>query len=254
MVEIKSQREIDMMRFPAEILVKTMRAIRDMIGPGVKTIELDRKAAEVIKKNGGRAAFLGYGGPERPFPASICASVNEQVVHGIPSDYTLKEGDIIGIDLGVEKNGVYSDACYTFGIGNISKETKRLLKVTENSLYKGIDAFSEGNRLFDISNAVQTTVEKNGFSVVREFVGHGIGKKLHEDPQIPNYGVKGHGIRLKQGMVFAIEPMVNMGNYQVEVLEDGWTVVTSDRKYSAHYEHTVVLGKDGPEILTRFFD
>jgi len=253
MIEIKSQREIDKIKASSDILVKTMNAIKDIIGPGVKTIELDRKAAEVIKNNGGRAAFLGYGGPERPFPASICASVNEQVVHGIPGDYTLKDGDIIGIDLGVEKDGYFSDACYTFAIGNVSKEVKRLLKVTENSLYKGIDAFSEKNRLFDISSSIQQFVEKNGFSVVREFVGHGIGRKLHEEPQIPNYGTKGHGIRLKKGMVFAIEPMVNMGDYRVEVMEDGWTVVTKDRKFSAHFEHTVVLGDNGPEILTRFF-
>jgi methionyl aminopeptidase len=254
MVEIKSQREIDMMKFPAEILVKTMNTLKDMIAPGVRTIDLDRKAAEVIKKNNGRAAFLGYGAPEKPFPASICASVNEQVVHGIPGNYELKEGDIIGIDLGVEKNGFYSDACYTFAVGKVSKEVKKLLTVTENSLYQGIDKFIEGNRLYDISNAIQRFVEKNGFSVVRDFVGHGIGRNLHEDPQIPNYGTPNRGLRLKQGMVFAIEPMINMGNYHVEVLDDGWTVVTKDRKYSAHFEHTVVLGKDGPEILTRFFE
>ena len=220
--------------------------MRESVKPGITTADLDRLAEDIIKKNGARPLFKGYCG----FPASICTSINEEVVHGIPSLRLLKSGDIISIDIGAEKNGYCGDAAVTLPVGEVDAEALRLLQVTEASLYKGIEQAVVGNRLTDISHAIQTHAEGNGFSVVREYVGHGIGKQMHEDPKVPNYGMPGRGPRLVSGLVLAIEPMVNMGTHHVEVLQDNWTVVTKDRKWSAHFEHTVAVTDDGPRILT----
>ena len=218
------------------------------IKAGVTTLELDNFAGDYIGQQGAVSAFKGYKG----FPANICTSVNDVIVHGIPGRQELKDGDIISLDAGVKLNGYYGDAAITFPVGKISQEAKRLLSVAEGALYEGIAKASPDNRLYDISNAIQKYVESNGFSVVREFVGHGIGSKMHEDPQIPNFGEAGAGPRLKPGMVFAIEPMVNSGTYKTEILEDGWTAVTKDRRLSAHFEHTIYIGDNGPEILTKW--
>jgi methionyl aminopeptidase len=201
----------------------------------------------MARKRGARPAFKGY----RDYPFSLCVSVNEEVVHGFPSQRTLKSGDIVSLDFGVRFNGYYGDAALTVAVGTVSETASRLMKVTEESLYLGIEEARVGNRLGDISAAVQGHVEKAGFSVVRDFVGHGIGRNLHEDPQVPNFGKKGRGIVLKAGMVLAIEPMINEGTYKVAVLDDGWTVVTEDRKLSAHFEHSVAITESGPEILSR---
>jgi methionyl aminopeptidase len=223
-------------------------ALKDMIVEGINTHELDKFAENTIHKRKAQPAFKGY----RGYPATICASINSQVVHGIPSTkIKLKQGDIISIDLGVYYQGFYGDAAYTYPVGKINERTQKLLRVAEESLYVGIEKASEGNRLFDISYAIQSYVEKNGYSVVRDFVGHGIGRSLHEEPQIPNYGKKGRGPRLKKGMTLAIEPMVNEGGWEVEILEDGWTAVTKDGKLSSHFEHTVAITQNGPLILTK---
>jgi methionyl aminopeptidase len=214
--------------------------------PGITTRELDKIAESKCRELGGKPAFKGLYG----FPASLCASPNEQVVHGIPNDTPLKEGDILSYDFGVNYEGFHGDSAVTVPIGQVSEEVEKLLQVTEASLFAGIEKFSEGNRLFDISNAVQKVVENAGFSVVKSFVGHGIGRNLHEEPQVPNYGPAGKGIPLQKGMALAIEPMVNIGVEDVEVLDDKWTVVTKDGKWSAHFEHTVFLTDKGPEILT----
>ncbi len=247
MIFIKSDDEVARMRKPNRIVAELLDYLGGLVRPGVTTKELDTKAEEFIRKRGGKPAFKGYHG----FPATICASVNEEVVHGIPGSRRLKEGDIIGIDLGVVMDGFYGDAAKTFAVGKIDSEAKRLMEVTEASLYKGISQAVAGNRLYDISHAVQQHVEAAGFSVVREFVGHGIGRQLHEDPQVPNYGPPHQGPELEEGMALAIEPMVNEGTWQVKVLQDGWTVVTADGKRSAHFEHTIVITGNGPEILTR---
>lgn len=254
MVELKSRREIDMMASAGRILAEAMHSIRDLVRAGVHTSELDAAARRQIEKNGGKPAFLGYAPAGVPFPASICASVNEEVVHGIPGSRVLADGDIVSIDLGVELNGYFADAAYTFCVGKVRSEISRFLKISENALYRGIDRFVSGNRLYDISETIQRYVEENGYSVVRDLVGHGIGRKLHESPEVPNFVPAGktRGIRLREGMVLAIEPMINMGKSDVEVASDRWTVVTKDRKLSAHFEHTVALTADGPEILTRF--
>lgn len=253
MIYLKTKKDIKFMKEAAKILVEAMFKISQTINVGISTKRLDSIAKSTIEHFNAKPAFLGYPGGDNGFPASVCTSINEEVVHGIPkNNRMLQEGDIMSIDIGVEYKGYFSDAAYTFKLGNIDREVEKLLKVTEEALYLGIDKFQITNRLFDISYAIQQHVEKNGFSVVRDFVGHGIGKKLHEEPQIPNFGNPGTGIRLKTGMVFAIEPMVNMGSYEVEILNDGWTVVTKDRKPSAHFEHTVALTENGPEILTRF--
>jgi len=218
-----------------------------MIKPGITTLELDRIAEEYILKSGATPSFKGYNG----FPSSICASVNEQVVHGFPSNRKLKEGDIISVDIGATLDGFVGDSAKTYAVGEIEDEAKRLIEVTRQSFYDGIYFAVNGNRLSDISNAIQTTVESNGFSVVVDYVGHGIGRQMHEDPPIPNYGKPGRGPRLQAGMVLAIEPMVNQGTYEVDTLQDNWTVVTLDRKLSAHYEHTIAINQEGPpEILT----
>ncbi len=246
MISIKSPREIELMRIAGRIVAETHELLRKAIRPGITTLELDEIAEEYIRKRGAIPAFKDYNG----FPASICSSINEQVVHGIPGPTALKDGDIIGIDIGAVYDGYYGDAARTYGIGRIDKETERLLKVTEESFFKGIEYALPGNRLSDISHSIQKHVESNGFSVVRDFVGHGIGRNMHEDPQIPNYGLPHKGPRLAAGMALAIEPMVNQGKYAVKVREDGWTVVTADGKPSAHYENTIVITNGKPEILT----
>jgi methionyl aminopeptidase len=246
MIVIKSPAEIEIMRGPNRIVGELLVYLKSLVKPGITTGELDKKAEVFIRKQGGIPAFKGYNG----FPATICASINEEVVHGIPGKRELKEGDIIGIDLGAIKDGFYGDAARTFSVGKVDEASKRLMDVTETSLHKGIAQAVAGNRLYDISHAVQEHVEAAGFSVVRDFVGHGIGRQLHEDPQIPNYGSPHQGPLLEEGMVLAIEPMVNQGTWQVQVQGDGWTVVTADGKRSAHFENTIVITKNGPEILT----
>ena len=247
MIIIKSEDEIARMRKPNRVVAELLDYLEGLVRPGTTTKELDTKAEEFIRKRGGLPAFKGYHG----FPATICASINEEVVHGIPGNRRLKEGDIIGIDLGVVMDGFYGDAAKTYAVGKIDPGAKRLMEVTEASLYKVIAQAVAGNRLYDISHAVQTHVEAAGFSVVRDFVGHGIGRQLHEDPQVPNYGPAHQGPRLERGMALAIEPMVNEGTWRVKVQKDGWTVVTADGKRSAHFEHTIVITDDGPEILTK---
>lgn len=247
MIILKSEREIQSMRDAGRIVAQTLAELKTAIKPGVTTLELDQIAEDFIIKQGAQPAFKGYQG----FPASICSSVNEQVVHGIPGLKKLKNGDTVSIDIGTILNGYYGDAAFTFPVGEIDAQVQQLLTVTEQSLYKGIEQAIAGNRLSDISHAVQTHAEQYGYGVVRDYVGHGIGRNMHEDPQIPNYGTPGHGPRLKPGMALAIEPMINMGTHVVKVLKDGWTVVTADGKPSAHFEHTVAITPDGTEILTR---
>ncbi len=247
MIIIKSEEEIARMRRPNRMVAELLDYLEGMIRPGVTTKELDNKAEAFILKRGGKPAFKGYHG----YPATICASINEEVVHGIPGNRRLKEGDIIGIDLGVVIDGFFGDAAKTFAVGKVDKKALKLMKITEESLYKGIEQAVEENRLYDISHAVQTHAEAAGFSVVRDFVGHGIGRQLHEEPQVPNYGPPHQGPRLERGMALAIEPMINEGTWEVRVLKDGWTVVTADGKRSAHFEHTIAITKNGPEILTK---
>jgi methionyl aminopeptidase len=224
--------------------------IGQQVRPGVTTGELDAAAEQYIRSRGGIPAFKGYGPSDNPFPATLCTSVNEEVVHGIPGRRVLNDGDIVSVDVGVVKDGWYGDAARTFAVGAVSAETQRLLRVTEESLGRGIEAMHSGNRVHDISSAVQVYVEDAGFSVVRDLCGHGVGKELHEEPSVPNFGKKGTGAALVDGMTLAIEPMVNAGGWQVRVLDDGWTVVTKDGKPSAHFEHTVALVNGRPEILT----
>ena len=247
MIILKSRSEIEKMRKSNAIVAVILEELRKKIRPGVKTIELDRLSEELALKKGARPAFKGY----RGYPYSLCASVNSEVVHGMPSDKELKEGDIVSLDFGILNDGYYGDAAVTVPVGEITPAAKRLLRVTEESLYRGIAEVKAGNRIGDISAAIQGHVEAAGYSVVRDLVGHGIGKSLHEDPQVPNYGTSGRGVELKPGMVFAIEPMVNEGTYRVEILRDGWTVVTADGKLSAHFEHTVAITESGPDILTK---
>jgi len=246
MIFIKSENEIERMRKPNRVVAELLEYIGELVRPGVTTKELDAKAEAFIREKGGKPAFKGYHG----FPATICASINEVVVHGIPGKRRLKEGDIIGVDLGVVMDGFYGDAARTFAVGKVDKASLKLMQVTEEALYKGIKQAVPGNRLYDISHAVQQHVEDAGFSVVRDFVGHGIGRQLHEDPQVPNYGLPHQGPKLEEGMAIAIEPMVNEGTWQVKVLGDGWTVITADGKRSAHFENTIVITGNGPEILT----
>lgn len=227
---------------------EVLNSLKRMIKVGVTTKEIENFAVERVRDLGGTPAFKGY----RGYPASICTSVNEEVVHGIPSSRRLVDGDIVSIDLGVYMDGFYGDAAVTVPLGNSDKETANLLQVSEEALYRGIENAVEGKRVSDISYAIQDHVEKKGFSVVRLFVGHGIGRELHEEPQIPNYGVPGHGPRLKKGMTLAIEPMVNAGSHDVRILKDGWTAVTADGKKSAHFEHTVLVTENEPIILTKY--
>jgi len=254
MFTIKSQTEIDKMRKSGELLYETLQIIKKNTVPGVTTKELDRIAEEYIMKNNAIPSFKGYdagipGVP--PFPASICASINEQVVHGIPSLKRLKDGDIISIDVGVYLNGYHADAARTFAVGKISDDAQRLIDVTRQSFFEGLNQMVIGNHIRDIASAVQNHAQSNGFSVVRDFVGHGIGRDMHEPPEIPNYVTKRRGVRLEKGMTIAVEPMINAGDYSVEVLDNNWTVVTADGSLSAHYENTVAITENGPLILTR---
>lgn len=246
MISIKSAKEIELMRIAGRIVAETHEKLKEVIKPGITTKELDIIAEEYIRKSGALPAFKGYYG----FPASICTSVNEQVVHGIPGAIVLKEGDIVGIDIGSIYEGFYGDAARTHGVGNISSDAQDLIKVTQESFFAGMELAREGNRLSDISYAIQSYVEARGYSVVRDLVGHGIGRQMHEDPQVPNYGAAGRGPRLAAGMALAVEPMVNQGKFAVKTLKDGWTVVTADGMLSAHYENTLIITKEAPELLT----
>ena len=247
MIHRKSSREIELMRAAGQCVAQVLDEISEKIRPGITTLELDAFAEKRCKDLNVKPAFKGYQG----FPATLCISLNEQVVHGIPGKRALKEGDIVSVDFGVIREGWYGDSARTFVVGSAPDEVKQLVEVTRESLMRGIQECKVGNRLFDIGHAIQNYVEGFGYGVVREFVGHGIGKALHEDPQVPNYGPKGKGIPLKEGMVLAIEPMINAGRPEVRVLSDGWTAVTVDHSLSAHWEHTVAITADGPEILTR---
>lgn len=248
MLYYKTNEEIELIRESSLLVARTLAEIAKVIRPGITTIELDRIAEQFIRDHHGVPAFLNYNG----FPNSLCISVNAQVVHGIPGTTELCEGDICSVDCGVVKNGFYGDSAYTFAIGEVADETLLLLKITKESLYKGIEKAVAGNRLGDVSAAVQEHAEKNGFSVVRELVGHGIGRHLHEKPEVPNYGKRGSGMVLKEGLVIAIEPMINMGTKAVIHERDGWTVRTADKKPSAHFEHTVAVKKGEADILSSF--
>jgi methionyl aminopeptidase len=240
--------ELNKMRKAGKVVAEMHEVTRAAIRPGVTTMELNNLAADVIAKRGARSNFLNYGRP--PFPAVICASPNDMIVHGIPGDYVLQEGDIISIDCGAIVEGYHGDAAYTAGVGEISATAKRLLDVTERSMYAGIDQLTIGNRLHEVGRAVQQVAEAAGFSVVRDFVGHAIGTAMHESPQVPNYWPGTPGPVLKEGMVFAVEPMVNVGTYDWYEREDGWSIMTQDGKLSAHFEHTIAVTDNGPEIFT----
>ena len=246
MIILKSNDEIALMKKAGKIVGETLLLLEKEVKPGVTTAELDMMAEEFITKHGAKPSFKGLYG----FPSSLCISVNEQVIHGFPGAYVLKEGDIVSVDCGACINGFHGDAARTFPVGNIPKEAQRLIDVTRDSFFKGIEYAKVGNRLSDISHEIQSYVEAAGFSVVRDFVGHGIGRNVHEDPNVPNFGKSGRGPKLVEGMVLAIEPMVNAGTYNVRTLKDRWTVVTADNSLSAHYENTVAILSDGPEILT----
>ena len=247
MVILKTARELRLMREAGRISAGALREAGKAVEPGVTTLEIDRIVREYIEKQGAVPSFLGYGG----FPASACISVNNVVIHGIPSAKTvLKAGDIVSVDVGAKINGYHGDNAYTFACGDISMEARALLDATEQSLYQGIKAAAAGNRIGDIGSAVQKYAEARSYSVVRDFVGHGVGAKLHEDPSVPNYGIPGRGVRLLPGMTIAIEPMVNQGTHRVRVLDDEWTTVTADGKLSAHFEHTIAITPDGPVIMT----
>jgi methionyl aminopeptidase len=248
MATLKTREQIELMRESALIVSRTLGEVAKLIKPGVTPLELDKVAEEYIRSQGAVPGFLGYGG----FPNSLCTSVNDQVVHGIPTDEPLKEGDIISVDCGSIKNGYYGDHAFTFAVGEISDEVKKLLQVTEESLYLGIEQICSGNRIGDVGYAVQQHAEKHGYGVVRELVGHGLGTVMHEDPELPNYGRRGYGKKMKEGLVLAIEPMINMGTEKVMQLDDGWTIVTQDNKPSAHFEHDVAIVGGKPEILSTF--
>ena len=252
MVSLKTLEEIELVRESSRIVADVLKLIGATARPGITTLELDALAEEYIRSNGGEPAFKGYGYDKRNlYPATLCTSIDAEVVHGIPGTRTLKEGDLLSLDVGVKKNGFYGDGAWSFAIDGVSAEKQRLMRVTEESLLKGIEKAVAGNHLHDISAAVQQHVEANGFSVVRDLVGHGIGKKLHEEPSVPNFGEAGTGIVLKDGMTLAIEPMVNSGTWRVKIAADGWTVFTADGKPSAHFEHTVALINGKAEILTQ---
>ena len=244
---LKSRQEIEKMRRSNLIVAEILEALKSAVRPGVTTRELDEKATTLLAKTEGRPAFKGYNG----YPAALCTSVNEEVVHGIPSGRVLKEGDIVSLDFGVIFEDYFGDAAITLPVGRVSPEAEELLRVAREALDRAIEKVRAGNRLQDISAAIQNEVETHGFSVVRDFVGHGIGRHLHEKPQIPNFGIPGRGVRLQAGMTLAIEPMINAGGYEVEILEDGWTAVTKDRSLSAHFEHSVAVTENGPYILSQ---
>ena len=251
MILVKSKKEIDQIRESARIVAETLQLVKRYAEPGKTTLELDRIAEDYIRSNNGIPAFKGYSqAGSIDFPGTICSSLNEEVVHGIPSGRILMEGDLLSVDVGVDKNGFFGDAAITIAIGEISDENKKLLEATEKSLYLGIEHAKKNNRIGDISYAIQEYIESKGFAIVKDLCGHGVGKYLHEDPQIPNFGEPNSGPKIKNGMTIAIEPMINVGTYQVMVAEDGWTVVTKDKKASAHFEHTVAIINDKPEILS----
>lgn len=251
MITIKSQKEIVLMRKAGAIVARAHQLVEEMIVPGITTARLDQAVEKLILDSEAIPTFKGYGG----FPKSICTSINEEVVHGIPSNRKLNEGDIVSVDIGATYKGYVGDAAKTHPVGKISKKAQKLIDVTRESFFKGIEFAKEGYRLSDISNAIQIYVEANGFSIVRDYVGHGVGRKMHEDPSIPNFGQGGHGPRLKAGMTLAIEPMVNIGTYEVETLDDQWTVVTLDGELSSHFEHSILItGKSQPELLTTLGD
>ncbi len=247
MIIIKSQQEIEIMREPGKVTGKILKELEDFIKPGISTMDIDKFVEDTIRAHGMIPAFKGYGG----FPGSACVSVNEEIVHGIPSKKRiLREGDIVSVDIGCIYKGYNSDAARTYGVGKISEEAQRLIDAARESFFEGLKFCKVGYRLSDVSHAIQKRVEEDGFGVIRDFVGHGIGRELHEDPQIPNYGKPGRGPRLAKGMVLAIEPMISEGTYEVEVLLDNWTAVTADGKLAAHYENTVVITDGEPELLT----
>jgi methionyl aminopeptidase len=248
MVKLKTREQIELMRNSALVVSRTLGEVAKLIQPGVTTLELDKVAEECIRDSGGVPGFLGYGG----FPNTLCTSVNEEVVHGIPSNRPLEEGDIVSVDCGAVVNGYHGDHAFTFPVGEITDEVKLLLRVTEESLYLGIEQIRSGNRLGDVGYAVQKHAESFGYGVVRELVGHGLGTQLHEDPQLPNYGKRGDGKKMKEGLVLAIEPMINLGTERVKILDDDWTFVTQDGKPSAHFEHDVAIVGGKPEILSTF--
>lgn len=248
MIYLKSPDEIRKMRLANRIVVRVMKEMQKRVRPGATTLELDQKAESMVLEAGAMPAFKGY----RGYGHTLCVSVNEEVVHGIPGSRTLREGDIVSIDCGVLYEGFYGDHAWTFPVGNVSAEAGKILEAGETALNIGIREMKKGNRLHDISAAIQKYVEGEGFSVVRDFVGHGIGRELHEEPQVPNFGEEGSGMRLKPGLVLALEPMVNEGVWQVETLKDGWTVVTKDRKLSVHFEHSVALTEKGAEVLSNW--
>ena len=247
MIVYKSPNEIEKIRAAGSIVSKTLKLLFENLKPGVTTQKLDGIAEELIVSQGAVPSFKGYNG----FPGSICVSIDDEVVHGIPGPRIFKEGQIVGIDVGVYKNGYHGDAAWTFPVGNIDDATKKLMKVGEECLFKGMEKARVGNRIGDIGQAIQNHAETHGYSVVRDLVGHGIGKKLHEEPQVPHYGKAGTGLELKQGLVIAIEPMINAGVFQVRMLDDNWTIVTADGKRSVHFEHTIAITENGPIVLTK---
>jgi methionyl aminopeptidase len=252
MIYLKTNEEIELIRESCLLVSKTIAEVAKNIKEGVSTIKLDKIAEEYIKDNNAKPAFKGYKKENSVFDYTLCVSVNEQVVHGIPGEYVLKNGDIISVDCGVLKSGFYGDSAYTFPVGEISVEAQQLLAVTKESLYKGIESAVQGKRVGDIGSAVEEHVSKHGYGIVRELVGHGIGRSLHEAPEIPNYGKRGSGVKLEEGLVIAIEPMITMGRRDVRVEKDGWTVSTVDKKPAAHFEHTIAIGKNKVDILTTF--
>jgi methionyl aminopeptidase len=246
MIVFKSENEIDAIRKSSRIVAQVLADLRNMIGPGITTKELDAFAEKKAREMGAVPAFKGY----RDYPSSLCTSVNEEIIHGIPSSRKLQDGDILSLDFGVICDGYYGDAAVTYPVGEASPEAKRLIDAAEMAFFKGFEKVREGNRISDISHAIQNSVEEQGFSVIRAFVGHGIGISLHEEPQIPNFGPPGRGPKMKKGLVLAIEPMIAAGDWNVEIKDDNWTAITKDRSLSAHYEHTVALTREGPEILS----
>jgi len=251
-IYLKTDEEIELIRESCLLVSKTIAETGKHIKEGISTIELDRIAEEFIRDNGAKPAFKGYRKERSVFDFTLCVSVNEQVVHGVPGSYVLKNGDIVSVDCGVLKNGFYGDSAYTFAVGDISNEVKQLLTATKESLYKGIENAVAGKRIGDISSAVEEHVSKLGYGIVRELVGHGIGRNLHEAPEVPNYGKRGSGVRMEEGLVIAIEPMINMGKRDIQVEKDGWTISAIDKKPSAHFEHTVAVKKGKADILTTF--
>ncbi len=251
MIYLKSRAEIDTMRRASVIVAEVLQALKEVVKPGMTTLELDELAERMTYEKGAKPAFKGYAVAGRVFEHSLCTSVNEEIVHGIPSDRVLEEGDILGMDFGVVYDGFYGDSAVTVGLGRVSAEAERLMRVTETALNAGIEMLREGNRLGDLGNAIQEIAERSGYSVVREFVGHGIGRKLHEEPPVPNYGDAGKGARLRAGMVLAVEPMVNAGKKEISILDDGWTAITRDRSLAAHFEHSIAVTENGPYVLSR---